>query len=87
MTSFSSRCSTVEIPTSFCLALNLHPLWMHLFSGLLRLPEALVKEPNSFGFALLEDFEILCLILGKLELMLPFGDSVHSSWGKASLIA
>lgn len=87
MTSFSSHCSTVEIPTSFCLALNLHPLWMHLFSGFLRLPEALVKEPNSFGFALLEDFEILCLILGKLELMLPFGDSVHSSWGKASLIA
>lgn len=86
-TSFSSHCSTVE-SSVIRPALVVRPLWMHLCSGFLWLPDALlVKELNSFGFAPVEDSEILCLSLGKLELKLPFGDGIHSVCEQASLLA
>lgn len=85
-TSLSSLCSAVDSNLILPAAI-LHLLWMHLFPGFLRLPEALRKKPNWLDFALLKIFEILHHSSGKLELKLPFGDSTHSSWGRASLVA
>ena len=51
----SAHTATVEIPTSFCWPLILCPPWMRPFCGFLKLPEVIVKKPNSFAFALLGD--------------------------------